>query len=466
MPDKTLTDLPRDLRDLFQRGKEAFQRQNYEYATTFFTQCLTREPGFLEARQALRATQFKKGGANAGFFKKIVGGASAQPLLAKAQLTKGRNPVEAMQIAEQVLDGDPNNASAHKILAECALEADLPKTACFAYEILLKNAPRDYDLTMAYGEALSRAGNIVKAEQVYTELQRSHPHKPEIATAIKNLSARRTLDEGGYEALSTGTGSYRDILKNKEEAVSLEQQNRTIRSEDRNEQLIAEYEAKAAAEPRNLKVLRNIAELYAQKKDYVRAIEYYERIRATEGGADPSLEKAITETQLKRIDHQIGQLDMTQPDQAAQAEALQKEKAVFQLEETRKRAERYPTDLQIRFELAQLYLAAGKYNEAMAEFQKSQANPQRRLQSMTGLAQCMAAKGMNDMAARRLQDALKEKAAFDDEKKEMIYALGVILEKMGKREEAIEQLKQIYEVDISYKDVAAKVDAYYAGGGQ
>jgi tetratricopeptide (TPR) repeat protein len=77
----------------------------------------------------------------------------------------------------------------------------------------------------------------------------------------------------------------------------------------------------------------------------------------------------------------------------------------------------------------------------------------------------MAAKGMNDMAARRLQDALKEKAAFDDEKKEMIYALGVILEKMGKREEAIEQLKQIYEVDIGYRDVAAKVDAYYAGGG-
>jgi hypothetical protein len=34
---------------------------------------------------------------------------------------------------------------------------------------------------------------------------------------------------------------------------------------------------------------------------------------------------------------------------------------------------------------------------------------------------------------------------------------------MGKVEEAIEQIKQIYEVDIGYKDVAAKVDAYYAG---
>ena len=67
------------------------------------------------------------------------------------------------------------------------------------------------------------------------------------------------------------------------------------------------------------------------------------------------------------------------------------------------------------------------------------------------------------LAARTLQNALKEKPAFDDEKKELIYLLGCVLEKMGKKEEAIEQFKQIYETDIGYKDVAAKVDAYYSG---
>ena len=58
-----------------------------------------------------------------------------------------------------------------------------------------------------------------------------------------------------------------------------------------------------------------------------------------------------------------------------------------------------------------------------------------------------------------------EKKAFDDEKKELIYLLGSLLEKTGKKEEAIEQFKQIYEQDIGYKDVAAKVDAYYSGQG-
>ena len=34
---------------------------------------------------------------------------------------------------------------------------------------------------------------------------------------------------------------------------------------------------------------------------------------------------------------------------------------------------------------------------------------------------------------------------------------------MGKKEEAIEQFKLIYEMDIGYKDVAEKVDDFYAG---
>jgi hypothetical protein len=36
---------------------------------------------------------------------------------------------------------------------------------------------------------------------------------------------------------------------------------------------------------------------------------------------------------------------------------------------------------------------------------------------------------------------------------------------MAKREEAIDQFKIIYEADIGYRDVAEKVDSYYASQG-
>ena len=464
MPEKSLGDVPRDLRDLYQKGATALQRQNFDYAIAIFQQVLQREPALLDCRKALRAAQIKKSGGGTGFFKKMLGGATNSPLVAKAQMAKNR-PLEAMAIAEQILEGDPQGSTGNKILAESATAAGLPETACFAYEILLKSSPKDYDLTMAYGEALSASGQIAKAEAVYSDLMRAYPQKGEISAALKNLSARQTLDEGGYEALADGSGSYRDILRNKDEAVRLEQEHRAVKTEDVAENLIAEYESRLVNEPRNLKLIRSVAELYTQKKQFDKALEYYERIRSSESGGDASLEKAIADTSIRKYDHLLSQLDVSNPDHVAQAEQLKKEKALFQLEEIRKRAERYPTDLQIKFELGQLYFQAGKFNEAMAEFQKAQANPQRRLQAMAFLGQCFAAKGMNDMAARRFQDALKEKPGFDDEKKDLIYLLGSVLEKMGKKEEAMEQFKQIYELDIGYKDVAAKVDAYYSGQG-
>ncbi|MFM7099641.1 MAG: hypothetical protein ACKO3N_00535, partial [Verrucomicrobiota bacterium] len=110
-------------------------------------------------------------------------------------------------------------------------------------------------------------------------------------------------------------------------------------------------------------------------------------------------------------------------------------------------------------------LQAGRVGEAIAELQKAQNNPSRRIPAMSLLAQCFARRGMNDLAARKLQEALKEKLVFDAEKKDLHYQLGLVLEKMGRAAEAIEQFKTIYESDIEYRDVAARVDAYYAGQG-
>jgi tetratricopeptide (TPR) repeat protein len=463
MPEKTVTEVSRELRELYQKGTTALQRQNYEYAIAILNQVLAREPAFFECRQALRVAQFKEAGGKTSLFKKLVGGASSSPLVAKAQMSLRKNPLEAIQIAEQILNGDPNNAPAHKIVAEAALESDLPKTACLSLEILLKNSPKDFDLSMQYGRALAAAGQAAKAEAVYVELQGQFPNRGEVTDALKDLSARTTLHEGGYEALADGKGSYRDILKNKTEAEQLEQEKREVKTDDVADRLIREYEQRLISEPKNLKTLRSLAELYAQKKDYDRAIEYCERIRTTEGATDPSLDRLIAEITLKKFDQSLERLDQTATDYAEQAARVQAERDEYQLTETKARAERYPTDLQIRFDLGELYFKAGKISEAIQEFQKARNYPAKKLQAMSYLGQCFARRGMNDLAARTLQDAIKEKLIFDDEKKELVYQLGCVLEKMNKREEAIEQFKQIYEIDIGYKDVGAKVDAYYGG---
>src|SRR5262245_16783323 len=463
MPEKSLKDVTPQLRELYKKGNDALQRNNFDYAIAIYNQVLQQEPAFLDCRQALRAAQIKKAGGGGGFFKKVFGGASAQPSLAKAQLAVRKNPLEAIQTLEQILNGDPYNSAALKMLAEAALAADLPRTAVFSLEILVKQSPDDRDLNVRLAEALVASGQVARAESVYEELLQANPSDADVAQALKDLSARKTLDEGGYEALAGGKGSYRDILKDKEEAVALEQEKREVKSEDVAGRLIREYEGRLAKDPKNLKLLRDVAELYAQRKEFDRALEYCDRIKASETGADASLDRLIADITLKKLDHAATQLDPTASNYAEETTKLQTERDAFQLAECQKRAERYPNDLQIRFELGELYFKAGKVSEAILEFQKAQNNPHRKIQALGYLGQCFARRGMHELAARTLLNALKEKVVFDDEKKELYYALGCVYEKMGKADEAVEQFTHIYGVDIGYKDVAAKVDAYYAG---
>jgi tetratricopeptide (TPR) repeat protein len=469
MAEKNLNQISRDARVLYDKGAEAAKRENTDYAIALFNQVLEKEPAFYECRKALRIAQFKKAGnGGTGFFKKMLSGAGSSPLVAKGQMALRSNPAGAMAIAEQILNTDPNNSSAHKIIVEAAKALELPRTAVLSYETLAKNSPKDRTLAIEFAQALAAAGDISqgennRGEKILMDLLRDNPHDGDLNMALKNLSARKTMDEGGYGALEGGEGSYRDILKDKKESASLEQEKRAVKTEDVTERLIGEYETRLETEPNNLKLVRSLAELYMQKKQFARALEYYDRIKTSGMGNDPSLDTAIANTIVRRFDHQITELNPFDANHAEQVAAIQAEKLAFQMTECQKRVEKFPTDLAIRFEMGALNFSAGKIGEAIQEFQKAQGNPHKRIAAMGYLAQCYAKRKMFDLAARTLQNAIKEKPVFDDEKKELVYNLGCVLESMGKKEEAMEQFKLIYELDISYKDVAAKVDAFYAG---
>ena len=66
MPEKSLNAIPRQVRDQYEKGKLAFQRNNFDYAISILGAVLKMEPGFFDAREALRAAQFKKSGGNQG----------------------------------------------------------------------------------------------------------------------------------------------------------------------------------------------------------------------------------------------------------------------------------------------------------------------------------------------------------------------------------------------------------------
>jgi tetratricopeptide (TPR) repeat protein len=123
--------------------------------------------------------------------------------------------------------------------------------------------------------------------------------------------------------------------------------------------------------------------------------------------------------------------------------------------------EQNPTDLQLRFELGEILVDHESWQEAIPELQKARQNPNVRMRAMSLLGQCFTARGMLDLAAKTLSDAVSELMVMDSVKKDVIYNLGLVYEKMGDSVKSVDCMKQIYEVDYGYRDVAKRVESSY-----
>src|SRR5580693_459772 len=175
MAEKGINEISREARTLFTKAQEAAQRDNTDYAIALYNQVLEKEPGFFEGRQLLRAEQFKKAGGGGGFFKKMLSGAGSSPQVAKGQLALRSNPANALAIAEQILNSDPNSSGAHKIIVEAAKALELQKTAVLSYETLVKNSPKDKNLAIEYALACAEAGDATPGERVLMDMLRETP---------------------------------------------------------------------------------------------------------------------------------------------------------------------------------------------------------------------------------------------------------------------------------------------------
>ena len=80
---------------------------------------------------------------------------------------------------------------------------------------------------------------------------------------------------------------------------------------------------------------------------------------------------------------------------------------------------------------------------------------------MNLLGHCYRELGMLDLAAKQLEEAAHEITSMDTMKKEIVYNLGLVYEQMGNGGKSISAMKQIYEADYGYRDVAARVERSY-----
>ena len=234
---------------------------------------------------------------------------------------------------------------------------------------------------------------------------------------------------------------------------------------------IAELQARQKTEPQNVDLARRLGALCEQKDDIESAIKWYQCAVELTGSSDAGLIRKLSNLKMRGAERDIAaheeflaghtKQDAAHAKRSEELQAAKKKRAGILIEEVKKRLERNPTDLQLRFELGEHCVNAQRFREAVPELQRARQNPNARLKAMNLLGVCYCELGMLDLAMKQFEDAAREIVTMDPMKKEIVYNLGIVYEKMGEREKSLNCMKQIYEADYSYRDVAERVESSY-----
>src|SRR5207249_1639463 len=186
----------------------------------------------------------------------------------KAQRELKKDPKHAVEMIEKVLEEEPYNKQANLVLKQAAVAAGWPEIGVFALRTLLEENPRDVKILHQLGGLHHDLGDSDQEVEIYNRISEINPLDAEALRHGKDASARASMKSGGW----TEAQSYRDLIKDKEAAISLEQQSRMKLSGESLNQQIAETYARHRAEPANIDLARRLGALNEQKEDFEAAI--------------------------------------------------------------------------------------------------------------------------------------------------------------------------------------------------
>src|SRR5216110_1493716 len=295
---KTEKELSETHRSLWLKAVAAIELRNFGYAISLLQGILKQEPQFLTARQLLRRTEVTKSkSAKKSFFKISI----APIAVMKAQREIKKDPKHAVQMLEKVLEEEPYQRQANLVLKEAAVAAGWPEIGVFALRTLLEENPRDVKVLHDLGRLYRQLGDHEQEIEIYNQITAINPLDAEALRLGKDASAHSSMKKGGW----TQAESYRDLIKDKEVAVSLEQQSRMRLTGESLDQQIAETYGRHKAEPANVDLARRLGVLNEQKEDFGAAIGWYEYAADLTKGADAGLVRKASDLKMKCLEREI-----------------------------------------------------------------------------------------------------------------------------------------------------------------
>lgn len=432
-----------------QKADEALRRRNYDFAVELYRQLIDLSPDLGDARAGLRRALKKRHEQKRGgkLFRAVSG---ALPLTKAKSMHKLGKFGAASKALEDYLATNPVDEEANLLLGMCLEEQEYFHSARAVYEFVAEIAPKNTEGLKRAGSMLQRTGDPHGALEYYERALSADPRDQEALKARKNLAAETAL----VASRADSVGHSRELIKDKDQAKTLERAQRLVLSEDELKDELEKLEARFADDASNPDLMMEMAGVLEKLKEPDAALDLVRRAQSYRRDSFDICCK------LGDLEAKVQKRRIAKADKAGDTErASQLEEKLFELEmkDAQRRVEMRPSDANLRLTLGKRLLKVGDVDAALAELQKCQEEPRTREEAVFLLGRCFQEKGIHDLAIKQFEKALESRSKIDGRAKEILYHLGSLAEAKGDLEAARGHFIRIYEVDIAYRDVAAKM---------
>lgn len=458
---------PRKAGRFFEHAAAAAETRNFDYAIECYIHGLRYDPDNLKQHEALRDVALKRRAASTktrGFsdwFKR-----------------PGKDPLDRFCHALTSWAKDPRNAV--QLVEVMARAVDLGE-----FDSQLNMGPVAYwlgTLTLDTNRAAPKPSKpvYVKARDLFTRLrafdkavescslalQLDH-QDADLLKSLKNLEAERTIQEGGYEQ------GFRQSIKDTEKQRELEQQDALAHPKSAADELIARRRAVYDEDPQDLDRMLKLVEALVKKEEDPAEQEAINLLQeAWETTGQHRFKVRVGDIRMRQLGRQLRQLQakaLAAPeDDAARRQwtELARRKLQFELDEYTDRAQNYPTDLGIRYELGKRLFAFNRHDEAIGAFQQAKADPRYRAVCHEYLGRCYMAQGWHEEAADTLRQGIEGHPSREDKLAlDLRYYLLQALRHLAQEHKSLQRATEaqsvashILQTDINFRDIRQQME--------